>query len=177
MTLPDRLLDAFRWHEGHAVVWPWFSDAELLRDVVAALAAPFDDAGVTKIVSVEARGFLLGAPVALALGAGFVAVRKDDALFAGDHVAVDTRPDYRGRVYRLRMQREALAASDRVAIVDDWIETGNQAVPVRGLIEQAGATYLGATVIVDQLAGAARRALAPLHALLGASRSPPEPGN
>ena len=177
MTLTDRLLEAFRWHEGHADVWPWFADAGLLHDVVAALAAPFADAGVTKIVSVEARGFLLGAPVAYALGAGFVAVRKDHALFAGDHVAATTLPDYRGRTYRLRAQRDALAAVDRAVIVDDWIETGNQTAPVRAFIEQAGAAYLGTTVIVDQLPVAVRRRLEPLHALLRADQLPPDIGN
>jgi len=57
-------------------IMPLLADAEHLRSVVAALADPWRDASLTAVVGIEARGFLLGTPVAMALGVGFVAVRK-----------------------------------------------------------------------------------------------------
>jgi adenine phosphoribosyltransferase len=177
VSLHDRLLDAFSWHDGHADVWAWFRDGDLLADLVTALAAPFAGARLTKIAAVEARGFLLGAPVAVALGCGFVAVRKDGALLAGEQFCATTPADYRGRAHVLRLQRSALNPRDQVAVVDDWWETGSQARAVRHLVEGAGATYRGSSIIVDQLPETVRNALAPVSSLVRADELPRQIGN
>jgi adenine phosphoribosyltransferase len=166
MDLHQELVRRFRFVDGHADVWGWFADAEVFTAIVAALADPFAADDVTKVVGVESRGFLLGAPVALALNAGFAAVRKDGGLFAGEKLTVATAPDYRNTSQRLRMQRRALGPSDRAVIVDDWLETGNQAFGMRELVRLAGATYVGASVVVDDLASSARERLGRLHALV-----------
>src|SRR5512144_2664923 len=57
-------------------VTPVLADAELLRDAMAALASPWRNAGVTHVAGIESRGFICGAPIAMALGAGFIPVRK-----------------------------------------------------------------------------------------------------
>ena len=80
-TARDLVLEHFTWLGGHADVWAVFRDGEALEAVVKALAEPFRDAGITAVCGVESRGFLLGAAVAVELGAGIVPVRKGEGLF------------------------------------------------------------------------------------------------
>jgi adenine phosphoribosyltransferase len=148
-------------------VWPLFYDGELFARVVEGLAAPF--AGqIDKVAGVESRGFVLGAAVAARLGVGFVAIRKADGLYPGDTVSAFSASDYRGRQHTFRLQLAALEAGDRVGLVDDWFETGSQGLIARQLLEQAGAVYVGASIIIDQLPAEKRAALAPCHALVAA---------
>ncbi|MGH8986277.1 MAG: phosphoribosyltransferase [Acidimicrobiia bacterium] len=141
----------FRWVDGHADVWRLFDDAPTLAAVVSALAEPWADAGITKVCGIEARGFVLAGGVALRLGAGFAAIRKAPALFPGEKLTLDAAPDYRGRTWRLQIQRAGLGRDDRVILVDDWAERGSQAVTARRLIEGCGAVFVGTSLVVDQL--------------------------
>jgi adenine phosphoribosyltransferase len=122
LTLHDDLLNRSSGVDGHADVWRLFSDGALLRRIVAALAEPFREA--TKVAGVEARGFILGGAVATELGVGFVAIRKEAGLFPGDKISRRAQVDYRGTEHTLRLQRAALAPTDRVILVDDWAERG-----------------------------------------------------
>ncbi len=105
--------------------------------------------------------------MAAELGCGFVAVRKSAGLLPGAKIVLDTPLDYRGSSSRLRLQRDSLTNSDSVLLVDDWCETGSQALTAKALIEEAGATFLGASVIVDQLSTDVRRELGNVAALVG----------
>jgi len=167
-------LEHFRWVGGHADVWSIFRDAKALSAVVAALAEPYRAGGVDAVCGVEARGFLLGAAVAVELGTGFLPVRKGTGLFPGEKTFGQTAPDYRGLRHTLRLQRSAVAEGDRVLLVDDWIETGNQASTVKALIEQCGGLWAGCSVLVDQLDEAGKQSLGPVHAVLSADRLPPD---
>ena len=166
------VLDRFRWVSGHADVWSVFRDAKALSAVVAGLADPFRQGGVDAICGVEARGFLLGAAVAVELGAGFLPVRKGTGLFPGEKTFGQTAPDYRGLRHTLRLQRSSVTGGDRVLLVDDWIETGNQARTVKGLIEQCGGIWAGCSVLVDQLDDEARGSLGPINSVLTAAQLP-----
>jgi len=148
-------------------MWPVFYDSELFARVIEAMAAPL--AGlVDKIAGIESRGFVLGAAVAAQLRVGFVAIRKGDGLYPGETLSAFTSADYRGRRHTFRLQRLALGAGERVGLVDDWFETGSQGLIARRLVEQAGASYAGASIIVDQLSSESRSALEPCHALVRA---------
>jgi len=167
-------LARFRWVGGHADVWSVFRDAQALAALVAALAEPFREAKVDAVCGVESRGFLLGGAVAVELGAGFLPVRKGTGLFPGEKTFGQTAPDYRGLRHTLRLQRSAVSPGDRVLLVDDWIETGNQALTVKGLIEQCEGVWAGCSVLVDQLDAVGREVLGPVHAVLTADQLPPE---
>jgi adenine phosphoribosyltransferase len=106
--------------------------------------------------------------VAAHTGAGFVGIRKHDGWLPGDVIARVTEPDWQGRTHELRLQRRALTNEDRVVLVDDWYETGAQALAARELIEATGAAMLGMTIVVDDLADEVRPRLGRLHALLRA---------
>ena len=171
--LISELVSRFRWIDGHADIWPLFADATLFRRVAGALADPFRADSISKVAGIEARGFILGAAVALELGSGFVAVRKPGALLPGPKRTSTTRRDYRGAQTELRLQQQSLAASDRVLLVDDWCETGSQALTARELIESTGSTFVGVSVIVDQLVPQARAPLSRFEALVQYDDLPP----
>ncbi len=162
------LLEQFRWITGHADVWRCFADARTLQLVVRGLADPWRDGGITHVCGIEARGFLLGGAVALQLGAGFVGVRKTDGLFPGPKVTRVTALDYREQQHTLRLRRDLLRGADRVLLVDDWAERGAQALAVRAMVEECGATFAGVALVVDQLEAATRAQLAPVVAIVAA---------
>jgi adenine phosphoribosyltransferase len=166
MALTEELLARFRWVDGHADIWRLFRDGEFFASLVAALADPFRDAGITKVAGIEARGFILGAGVALELRAGFVAIRKEGGLFPGEILTRETLLDYRKHATRLRLQAHSLSPNDLVLLVDDWFETGSQAMTARSLIEDAGAGFAGVSVIVDQLDADVRSSLGRFSALI-----------
>jgi adenine phosphoribosyltransferase len=164
-TAREALLRSLRWSEGHADVWAVFADRGAFAAVVAGLSEPWCGQRVTRVIGVEARGFLLGGAVALALGAGFVGVRKAGGLLPGPKLAVDADPDYRGISHHLRMQ-VVLNRDDRVLLVDDWAERGSQAKAVRHLVQRCEATFLGASLMVDQLDADTRAALVRVTSLI-----------
>jgi adenine phosphoribosyltransferase len=109
-------------------ITPLLADHDAFSAVVTALAsAGRDDDGnviVDKVVGMEARGFILAAPVALALGAGFVPVRKAGKLPRATH-AVSYALEYGEAT--LEIHQDAIAPGDRVLLVDDVLATGGTA--------------------------------------------------
>lgn len=162
----DLLLERFQWVDGHADIWPVFWHGEAFRAIVEFLVAPFRSASITAVCGVESRGFLLGGAAALQLGVGFVPVRKACGLFPGEKLVRETQPDYRGVRHSLRLQRASVAEGDRVLLVDDWIETGSQALTVRDLLSDVGAELAGCAVVVDQTHPGSGHALGQFHAVV-----------
>jgi len=142
-------------------ITPLLGDAALLRAVVDALAAPLADAGVTKVLGVEARGFILATPVALALGAGFVPVRKVGKL--PWHVeSAEYTLEYGTDI--LEVHCDAVAAGERVVIVDDVLATGGTAAAAVRLAEALGAEVVGLSFLLE-LSFLGGRAAVPRHAI------------
>jgi len=167
-------LARFRWIGGHADVLGLFGDGPFLAAAGAALAEPFADAGFTKVAAVEARGFVLGTAVALAAGVGFVPIRKAGAVHPGPKASLRAQqPDWRGNRPELSLQRAALTEADRVLLVDDWAERGSQALTARALVETCGASYVGLSLLVDQLPDEVRERLRPVAAVVSHDELPP----
>lgn len=152
------VLRTFKWVDGDASLTPVFNDADTLASLGPGLAEPFRDSGVTAVVAPEARGFVLGALCATTLGVGFVAARKPGAPRSGDRISVTSEPDWRGRRITFSVAH-VFGPSDRILLVDDWIETGSQAAAIADAIAQMGATLVGTSVIVDQAPEPIRSAL------------------
>jgi adenine phosphoribosyltransferase len=121
---------------------------------------------VTTFAAVEARGFVLGTAVALRLAAGFVPIRKAGSVHPGPKARLVAEPDWRGARHELVLQRAAIRDTDRVLLVDDWAEAGSQATAARALVEECGATYVGLSLLVDQLADDVRERLQPVVAVV-----------
>ncbi|HEU4699764.1 MAG TPA: adenine phosphoribosyltransferase [Gemmatimonadales bacterium] len=147
-------------------ITPLLADAALFREVIEGLAAPFRGAGVTHVVGIEARGFVLGAGVALALGCGFVPFRKAGKL-PGERLREEYELEY-GRD-ALEAHRETWVAGSRVLVVDDVLATGGTADAAGRLVRGLHGTLVGWSFLLEipALGGRARLVGAPLHVLLG----------
>jgi adenine phosphoribosyltransferase len=131
-------------------VTPLLADHAAFTSVIEALAgAGRDESGrvvVDKVVGMEARGFIFAAPVALALGTGFVPVRKSGKLPRETH-AVSYALEYGEAT--LEMHRDALAPGDRVLLVDDVLATGGTVAATRSLVESSGGTVHAVAVLME----------------------------
>jgi adenine phosphoribosyltransferase len=146
-------------------ITPLLADPAGLAAVVARLAEPFQDDGVTKVVGIEARGFILAAPVAVALGAGFVPVRKAGKLPWDIH-----RQSYELEYGTdlLEIHRDAVTDQDRVLVIDDVLATGGTAAAVVELLAQSGATVDAMAFLLELgfLEGRSRLGATPITTLL-----------
>jgi adenine phosphoribosyltransferase len=142
-------------------VTPLLASAEGLAAAVDALVASAP-AEVDVVLGLEARGFLFGPPVALALGVGFVPVRKPGKLPRGT-VSVSYALEYGEET--LALHADALAPGARVLVVDDVLATGGTAVAAAGLVRRLGAEVVGVSVLLELplLSGRARLAEHGLH--------------
>jgi adenine phosphoribosyltransferase len=131
-------------------ITPLLGDHEGLTAVVAGLADAGRDADgtvvVDKVVGVEARGFIFAAPVALALGVGFVPVRKVGKL-PGDTYAVSYALEYGDAT--LEVHQDAIASGERVLLVDDVLATGGTADATRQLVERCGGVSHAIAVLIE----------------------------
>jgi adenine phosphoribosyltransferase len=121
-------------------ITPMLADPVLFGRVVNAMAAPYRGQHITKVVGVEARGFILGAPVALALNAGFVPARKPGKL---PHRTVVERYSLEYGADGLEMHQDAVLQGERVLIVDDVLATGGTAEATAKLAAQIGGEVVG----------------------------------
>lgn len=176
--LRTRLITGFTWRSDPPV-WPaartcyadysaWWRDSAVLAQIGPALAGLFRDTEPTVVLGTASHGFLLGPLVALHLGVGFAAVRKEPERGSHDEVWLVRRtpPDYRDRHLDLAVRRSVLRPGDRVLFVDEWAATGGQALACRQLVEDAGARWSGAAVVVDALESSADRRALGLRGLL-----------
>ncbi len=147
-------------------ITPLLARPETLRAAIELLAAPYDGAGITKVVAVEARGFMFGAAVATAIGAGFVPVRKPGKLPGATHAeeyALEYGTD------RLEIHRDALEPGERVLVVDDVLATGGTAAATARLVERLDGKVAGLAFLIELafLEGRDRLAGYDVHAVVG----------
>ena len=138
-------------------ITPLFSDPEAFQALVRDIADHFRGADITKVVGAEARGFMLGAPVALELDAGFVPARKPGKLpreTFSETYSLEYGSD------KLEMHVDALAPDDRVLVVDDLVATSGTSLATARLVERSGATVAGFGFILELAFLKPREALA-----------------
>ncbi|MGX2998308.1 adenine phosphoribosyltransferase [Streptomyces sp. JNUCC 64] len=150
-------------------ITPLLADPEAFTALTDTLAEVTVRSGATKVVGLEARGFILGAPVAVRAGVGFIPVRK-----AGKLPGATLRQAYDLEYgsAEIEVHAEDLAPGDRVMVVDDVLATGGTAEASLSLIRRAGAEVAGVAVLMElgfldgrtRLEGALDGA--PLHALI-----------
>lgn len=127
-------------------ITPLLASSELYRQACERIAAPFRDEGISHVVSIESRGFLFGGPVALALGAGLVPVRKPGKLPFQTHreeYALEYGTD------ALEVHEDAIFAGARVLVVDDVLATGGTAGATARLIRRLGGVVVGSTFLIE----------------------------
>lgn len=127
-------------------ITPLMQDPTAMREVITRMAAPFATARIEQVVGIESRGFIFGAAIAYALGAGFVPVRKPGKLPAATH-----RCDYQLEygTDSLEIHRDALKPGERVLIVDDVLATGGTAAAVVDLARRLEADVAGMSFLIE----------------------------
>ena len=145
-------------------VTPLLLDPAALRAAAEAMAAPFRALGVERVLAIESRGFLFGAPIALTLGAGLALVRKQGKL---PYDTLQARYELEYGVDTVEMHVDAVQAGQRVLIVDDLIATGGTAAAAVQLARQAQAEVVGCSFLIELAAlGGSARVDARCHSVL-----------
>lgn len=121
-------------------------NAEAFALSIELLKEKFKDQGFTKVVGTEARGFLFGAPLALALNIGFVPVRKPGKLPRATY-SQEYQLEYGTDI--LEIHQDALTSNDKVLIVDDLLATGGTIEATVKLIERVGAKATDAAFVIS----------------------------
>ncbi len=144
-------------------ITPLLADPEAFTALTDALADIAVRSGATKIVGLEARGFILGAPVAVRAGLGFIPVRKAGKL---PGATLSQAYDLEYGSAEIEVHAEDLNAGDRVLVIDDVLATGGTAEASVQLIRRAGAEVAGLAILMELGFLGGRQRLE--HALSGA---------
>lgn len=127
-------------------ITPLLGDAEAFRKAVDTLSGHFADAGVSKVMGAEARGFIFGGALAYTLGAGFVPARKPGKL---PWKTTSHTYELEYGTDSLEVHTDAIAAGDVVLIVDDVLATGGTAAAKAALVETMGAKVAGFAFLIE----------------------------
>jgi adenine phosphoribosyltransferase len=121
-------------------------DAQGFQATIDAFYQRYKDKKIDKIVGVEARGFLIGAPLAYKLGVGFVPIRKQGKL-PGEKAGYDYELEYGDD--RVEIHLDAIEKGETVLLVDDLIATGGTAIAAIALIEKLGGRVAECAFVID----------------------------
>ena len=127
-------------------ITPLWADADAFRFSIDAIADHFAGVEVDRVVGIEARGFILAAPVAYRFGAGFVPVRKAGqaaVAVASEEYALEYGTD------QLEIHRDGVLAGERVLIIDDVLATGGTAAAAVRLVEGLGGVVVGLGFLIE----------------------------
>jgi len=121
-------------------------DKDYFKKVVDLLAEPLLDKGIDKVVGIDARGFLVAAPVAYKIGAGLSIVRKKGKL-PSKTIAQEYTLEYASNI--IEMHRDTILLGEKIALIDDLIATGGTALAACDLIEKLGGKIMAISSIID----------------------------
>ena len=127
-------------------ITPVLADPIAFSTIIDLIVVHFGRGNVDKVVAIEARGFILGAPVAYHFGAGVIPVRKAGKL---PHETVDESYTLEYGTASLEIHRDAVAPGERVLIVDDVLATGGTAKAAASLVERIGGKVCGIACLIE----------------------------
>jgi adenine phosphoribosyltransferase len=137
-------------------ITPLLKDKQGFRRAIDLFVDRFKGRGIDYVVAIEARGYILGAPIAYAIDAGFIPVRKPGKL-PYDTLSEEYALEYGTNV--LEIHADAIGKGDRVLVVDDLLATGGTAAATARLLERLGATVEAFAFLVELTALPGREAL------------------
>lgn len=122
------------------------SKGQLFRNAIDQISEQFKDKNIKKVIGVESRGFIIGAPVAYNLGAGVVPIRKKGKL-PYKTISATYQLEYGSDC--LQMHEDALAPGENVLIIDDLLATGGTAGATVDLVQKLGANITGIAFLIE----------------------------
>ncbi len=137
-------------------ITPLLKDKQAFKAAIDLFVDKYKQAKIDHVVGIEARGYMLGAPLAYAIGAGFVPVRKPGKL-PYSKLSESYALEY--GTNSLEIHADALGNGDRVLVVDDLLATGGTAAATRRLLERLGASIAGFAFLIELEALKGRDAL------------------
>ena len=137
-------------------ITPLLKDAQGFKGAVDLFVERFRDRNIDYVVGIEARGYMFGAPLAYALGAGFVPIRKPGKL---PYSKLTEQYALEYGTNSLEVHEDALGPSDRVVVIDDLLATGGTAAATRRLLERLGAKIDAFAFLIELQALKGRDAL------------------
>ncbi|MBV9232618.1 MAG: adenine phosphoribosyltransferase [Candidatus Eremiobacteraeota bacterium] len=137
-------------------ITPLLKDKQGFRQAIDLFVERFSGRGIDYVVAMEARGYILGAPIAYAIGAGFVPVRKPGKL-PYEKLAEEYALEYGTNT--LEIHSDAIGGGDRVLVVDDLLATGGTAAATGRLLQRLGATVDAFAFLVELTALKGRETL------------------
>lgn len=146
-------------------ITPVLGDGALLQSCISLLAEKVKESGASKVVGLDARGFIFGAAVADRLGLGFIPVRKKGKLpYQTESVSYDL--EYGSNT--VEMHVDAVSAGEKVVIIDDLLATGGTAAAAETLLNRMGAEIVGIYFVIELgfLAGREKLGEAEIYSLI-----------
>ena len=127
-------------------ITPLLGDGPAFREAISQISERFSESNIQRVIGVEARGFILGAPIAVALGAGFVPVRKAGKL---PWAVVREEYDLEYGSDKLEIHRDAIHPGERILVVDDVLATGGTAAATCRLVSALGGDIVALAVLIE----------------------------
>ena len=121
-------------------------DPEGLKEVIDIFYNRYKDKKIDKVIGIESRGFILGAPLAYLLGVGFIPIRKPGKL-PGETYSEEYTLEY--GTDKIEIQKDALTTEDNVIIIDDLIATGGTMTAAINLVKKIGANIHECGFVID----------------------------
>ena len=140
-TIPDFPIPGIQFRD----ITTLLADPDAFNDVIERLVNHYQDEQIDLVVGIEARGFIIGAPLALRLGKGFIPIRKEGKLPGPTH-GLDYVLEYGSD--RLEVHQDAIPVGSRVLMVDDLLATGGTVGVSSRLIEQVGGIIVGYAYLI-----------------------------
>lgn len=127
-------------------ITPLLQNKAALEFVIKAMAEHFRSLGIQKVCGIESRGFIFGVPLALELGVGFIPIRKEGKL---PHTTMAQEYSLEYGTDKVEIHIDAVAAGEKVLLVDDLLATGGTAKASVDLLEKIDANVVGVCFLIE----------------------------
>lgn len=127
-------------------IMPFLSEPKTFKKTIKYLAKYYKDKKIDKVIGIEARGFILAAPLAIELNCGFIPVRKKGKL---PYKTISLTYDLEYGQDTLQIHEDAIKNGENVIIVDDVLATGGTALAVTNLVKQLGGNISGIFMLIE----------------------------
>ncbi|MBN1550706.1 adenine phosphoribosyltransferase [bacterium] len=127
-------------------ITPLLANPEAFSEAIRRMINPFEQQSITKVLGIEARGFLFAAPIAMHVNAGIVPLRKPGKL---PYSIISHTYDLEYGTDTIEMHQDAISGDDRILIVDDLLATGGTVGAAVKLAESTGATIVGIAFLIE----------------------------